>query len=138
LLDLVLDSGFAANRTVFFCFSEPGTGGNSTALARARLSVDLRALEDVRIIFSARPKVESRAHFGCRIVETPDGNLFLALGERFSRKEDAQGLDTHHGKVVRLQKDGGVPKDNPFVGRPGALPGAGRCAVGTGAWPAGG
>jgi glucose/arabinose dehydrogenase len=122
LLDVVLDSGFAANRTLFFCFSEPGAGGNSTALARARLSADLRALEEVRVIFSARPKVQSRAHFGCRIVEARDGNLFLTLGERFSRKEDAQGLDTHHGKVVRVQKDGGVPKDNPFVSRAGALP----------------
>jgi glucose/arabinose dehydrogenase len=55
-------------------------------------------------------------------VEARDGTLFLTLGERFSRKEDAQTLDNHHGKVVRVQKDGGVPGDNPFVGRAGALP----------------
>jgi aldose sugar dehydrogenase len=122
LLDLVLDSGFAGNKTLYFCYSEPGAGGNSTAMARARLSDDLRSLQDVRVIFSARPKVESRMHFGCRIVEARDGTLFLALGERNSRRDDAQGLDTHHGKVVRVQKDGGVPKDNPFVGRAGALP----------------
>jgi glucose/arabinose dehydrogenase len=61
-------------------------------------------------------------HFGCRIVENRDGTLFLALGERNSRRDDAQGLDTHHGKVVRVNKDGSVPKDNPFVGRAGALP----------------
>jgi glucose/arabinose dehydrogenase len=122
LLDLVLDSQFAANRTLYFCFSEPGSGGNSTALARARLPAQGGALEDVRVIFSARPKVASALHFGCRIVEARDGTLFLTLGERFSRKEDAQKLDTHHGKVVRIRKEGGAPPDNPFVGRAGALP----------------
>ena len=130
LLDVVLDSGFAANRTVYVCYAEPagdGTSGNSTALARARLSDDRTRLEDVRVIFSQRPKVASRLHFGCRIVEAmkggrPDGTLFLALGERFGRMHDAQTLDNHHGKVVRVGKDGRVPPDNPFVGRPGALP----------------
>jgi glucose/arabinose dehydrogenase len=122
LLDVVTDSGFASNRTLYFCFSEPGAGGNSTALARARLADDERSLQDVRVIFSQKPKVESSAHFGCRIVEARDGTLFLTLGERFSRKEDAQKLDNHLGKVVRVQKDGGIPKDNPFAGRAGALP----------------
>ena len=122
LLDVVADSAFATNRTIYFCFSEPGNGGNSTALARARLSTDDRRLEDVRVIFSQKPKVASSLHFGCRIVEARDGNLFLTLGDRFQRKDDAQTLDTHHGKVVRVQKDGGVPRDNPFVGRGSALP----------------
>jgi glucose/arabinose dehydrogenase len=122
LLDVVLDSGFASNRTLYFCYSEPGQGGNSTAMARARLAADDSRLEDVRVIFSARPKVSSNMHFGCRIVEARDGTLFLALGERFSRKEDAQTLDNHHGKVVRVNKDGTVPRDNPFAGRAGALP----------------
>ncbi|HEX7888569.1 MAG TPA: PQQ-dependent sugar dehydrogenase [Ramlibacter sp.] len=122
LLDVVTDSGFATNRTIFFCFSEPGPGGNSTALARARLAADDARLEDVRVIFSARPKVASGMHFGCRIVEARDGNLFLALGERNSRRTDAQTLDTHHGKVVRVKKDGGAADGNPFAGRAGALP----------------
>lgn len=122
LLDVVADSAFAQNRTVYFCYSEPGAGGNSTALARARLAPDAARLEDVRVIFSAKPKVASSLHFGCRIVESRDGHLFLTLGERYQRMQDAQTLDNHHGKVVRIQKDGGVPKDNPFVGRAGALP----------------
>lgn len=122
LLDVVTDSGFATNRTIFFCFSEPGPGGNSTALARARLASDDTRLEDVRVIFSARPKVASSMHFGCRIVEARDGNLFLTLGERNSRRNDAQTLDTHHGKVVRVKKDGGAAGGNPFAGRQGALP----------------
>jgi aldose sugar dehydrogenase len=119
---VVLDSGFARNRTLYFCYSEPGSGGNSTALARARLADDDSRLEEVRVIFSQKPKFSSSHHFGCRIVEARDGNLFLTLGDRFRRMQDAQTLDTHHGKVVRVQKDGGVPRDNPFVGRVGALP----------------
>lgn len=129
LLDLVLDSDFAANRRLYFCYSEPAADGrgNSTALASARLAGDLRRLEEVRVIFRQQPKVVSQAHFGCRIVEsrdargTPDGLLFLTLGERFSRRDDAQTLDNHHGKVIRIGKDGSIPADNPFVGRPGAL-----------------
>jgi aldose sugar dehydrogenase len=127
LLDVLLDGDFARNRTLFFCFSEPGAAGNSTALARARLSADGTRLEAVTVIFSQKPKVASTAHFGCRIVESqhkgkPDDMLFLTLGERYSRKDDAQSLDNHHGKVIRVHKDGRVPADNPFVNRAGALP----------------
>jgi glucose/arabinose dehydrogenase len=122
LLDVITDRDFARNRRVYFCYAEPGTGGNSTALASAQLSADATRLEAVKVIFSQQPKFSSRAHFGCRIVEAADGKLFLTLGDRFSRKEDAQTLDNHHGKVVRINKDGSVPPDNPFVGRSGALP----------------
>ncbi|XAH21293.1 PQQ-dependent sugar dehydrogenase [Xylophilus sp. GW821-FHT01B05] len=122
LLDVVLDSGFAGNRTLFLCFSEAGQGGNRTALARARLSADNARLEEVKVIFRQQPLVESQLHFGCRIVEGRDGTLWLTLGERYSRKDDAQKLDNHLGKVVRITKDGAAPPDNPFVGRAGALP----------------
>lgn len=125
LLDVVTDTDFARNRRIFFCFSEPAAGGaagNSTALARATLAPDARSLQDVKVIFSQRPKVESAQHFGCRIVQAADGNLFLALGERYQRKDDAQKLDNHHGKIVRITPDGAVPADNPFRQRPGALP----------------
>lgn len=132
LLDVLPDSDFERNRRLYFCFSEPASDGhgNSTALASAILSLDAARLEQVRILFSQKPKVVSSAHFGCRIVESrlpgvsgqPDGKLFLTLGDRFSRREDAQKLDNHIGKIVRINKDGSVPQDNPFVGKPGALP----------------
>ena len=122
LLDVVLDSDYPRNRQLYFCFSEPGAGGNSTGLARARLSPDRSRLEQVQVIFSQRPKVSSQMHFGCRIVEAGDGTLFLALGERYSRMQDAQRLDNHHGKVVRLTKDGQPAPGNPFASRSGALP----------------
>jgi glucose/arabinose dehydrogenase len=124
LLDVLADSGFTRNRLVYFCFSEPAANGpgNSTALAVARLSDDERRLENLKVLFSQKPKFASNHHFGCRIVESPDGKLFLTLGERFRRMQDAQTLDNHHGKVVRINKDGTVPADNPFVGKVGALP----------------
>lgn len=125
LLDVVLDTQFAANRTIYFCYAEPdasGGGANGTALARGTLSPDSRHLQDVRVLFSQQPKVASRAHFGCRIVEAGDGTLFLTLGDRFSRMAQAQSLDNHIGKVVRINKDGSVPPDNPFVAQQGALP----------------
>lgn len=131
LLDVVLDSDFARNRQLYFCFSEPGKdadhGKNSTALAKARLSSDATALEDVQLLFRQRPKVASALHFGCRIVERklngkPDGSLFLTLGERYKAMHDAQNLQTHLGKIVRIHKNGSVPHDNPFAGKPPALP----------------
>ena len=126
LLDLVLDSGFARNRTLYFCYAEPGPegdgNGNATALARAVLSPDATRLQEVQVIFRQRPRHEGRLHFGCRIVEAPDGTLFLTLGERYHRMADAQTLDNHLGKVVRIHKDGSVPPDNPLLGRPDALP----------------
>ena len=122
LLDVVTDIQFERNRTIYFCFSEPGQGGNSTALASARLSDDATRLEDVKVVFSQKPKFASRVHFGCRIAEAKDHTLFLTLGDRFQRMDDAQTLDNHHGKVVRLRKDGSAPPDNPFTAKPGALP----------------
>ena len=74
------------------------------------------------MIFRQRPKYSSSAHCGGRLVFARDGRLFVTLGDRFARKDDAQTLDNHHGKVVRIEPDGQVPKDNPFVGRAGALP----------------
>lgn len=128
LLDLVLDSDFVHNRTLYFCYAEPGPGAsNGTALARARLSQNERALQDVRVLLRQQPKVASHLHFGCRIAERlvdgrSDGTLFLTLGERFSQRDAAQRLDNHLGKIVRVGKDGSVPADNPLVGRAGALP----------------
>ena len=123
LLDVVLDSDFARNRTLYFCFAEPGlNGSNSTALAKAQLSPDEKQLENVQTIFSQQPKKASQLHFGCRIVERPDGTLLLTLGERSFFKEEAQNLQSHLGKIVRIHKDGSVPPDNPFVGRSDALP----------------
>ena len=120
LLDVVLDPKFAENSFVYWSYAEAGEGGNSTAVARGRLQGNRMA--DVQVIFRQLPKVSSTLHCGSRLVFARDGRLFVVLGDRFSRKDDAQKLDNHLGKVVRIEADGKVPADNPFVSTPGAKP----------------
>jgi glucose/arabinose dehydrogenase len=124
LLDIAVDPRHADNGLVWWTFAEPAAGGasgNSTALARGRL--DGNRLVDVSVVFRQAPKVDSSLHCGSRIAFARDGRtLFVGLGDRFSRKDDAQTLDNHHGKVVRIAFDGKAPADNPFVGSAGALP----------------
>jgi len=121
LLDVALDPRFADNRLVYWSYSEPAPeGGSRTAVARGRLEGE--RLADVQVIFRQQPAVAGSHHFGSRLVFGRDGRLFVTLGDRFSRMADAQTLDNHLGKVVRIEPDGRVPADNPFVGRAGALP----------------
>jgi glucose/arabinose dehydrogenase len=120
LHDVVLDRGFAQNQTIYFCFAEPHDGGGRTSMARARLAGD--RLDDVKIIFRQEGPPSSGRHFGCRIVQTADNNLFLTMGDHGSYPKEAQNLANHIGKIVRIAPDGSVPKDNPFVGRAGAKP----------------
>jgi glucose/arabinose dehydrogenase len=126
LLDVALDPGFATNRTIYWSYAEPRDGGNGTALAKGVLNESAGGLsvENVQVIFRQMPTFDSDYHFGSRIVFTPDGKLFLTLGERAvpGAREKSQDLGTHFGKVVRLNLDGSVPQDNPFVGRPDAKP----------------
>jgi aldose sugar dehydrogenase len=120
LLDVALDPGFADNRLVYVSFAEPGEGGAGTAVARGRLGEG--RLEDVRVIYRQQPKVEGSSHFGSRLVFTGDGKLFVTQGDRADYREEAQDLSNLIGKVVRINPDGSVPDDNPFVGRQGARP----------------
>ncbi|MBA3447143.1 MAG: PQQ-dependent sugar dehydrogenase [Pseudaminobacter sp.] len=124
LLDVTLDPDFAQNRLVYLSYAEAGDGGNGTAVARGRLNKDRSALENVEVIFRQQPKERSTAHFGSRLVFDRDGHLFVTLGERSSARfrGQAQDLDSHLGKIVRINPDGSVPNDNPFAGREGALP----------------
>ena len=123
LHDVVLDRDFAGNRTIYFCYAEPAQGGGRTALARARL-VDDEApkLDDVKVIFRQEGPLSSGNHYGCRIVQARDGNLFLTMGDHFYTRDEAQNLVNHLGKIVRLTPDGAVPPGNPFVGRKDAKP----------------
>lgn len=116
LLDVALDPDFTSNRRVYVAYSEPGGAGASTAVARGTLTDD--CLKDV--IFRQVPKVDGGAHFGGRLAFSPDGKLFT-LGERF-KFDPAQDLSTHLGKIVRINPDGSVPEDNPFLGQKDAQP----------------
>jgi glucose/arabinose dehydrogenase len=123
LLDVALDRGFATSKTIYFCFSEPASGGGRTAMARATLSDgEAPRLDDVKVIFRQDGPLSTGGHYGCRIVQARDGNLFLTLGDHFTHRNQAQNLGNHLGKVVRVTPDGGVPPDNPFVGRQDARP----------------
>lgn len=124
LLDVALAPDFQSSGTIYFSYAEPREGGrNGTTVARARLveGDDRPRLEDVQIIFRQQPSYRADVHFGSRIVVAPDGKLFITLGERF-QMQYAQDLSRHWGKVVRINPDGSVPEDNPFVGREGARP----------------
>lgn len=122
LLDVITDREFASNRTIYFCFNEPGTGDASniwgTALARAQLSADNRGLENVRVIWRMAKKTSARHHFGCRIVEAADGTLFMGTGDR-GAQDRSQDMSDTAGKMIRVNKDGSIPKDNPFLARTG-------------------
>ncbi|HSD52450.1 MAG TPA: PQQ-dependent sugar dehydrogenase [Candidatus Methylomirabilis sp.] len=120
LLDVALDPRFAENRLVYLSFAEPGEGGAGTAVARGRLGEG--RLEDVRVIYRQQPKVEGSNHFGSRLVFARDGTLFVTQGDRYSYREQAQDLSVGLGKIVRINPDGSIPRDNPFVGRAGVRP----------------
>jgi len=125
LLDVVLDPKFADNRYVYWSYSEPGPDrSNGTAVARGRLNGAPGGdrLDDVQVIFRQSTKVAAVAHFGSRLAFGRDGRLFITLGDRLFRRDAAQRLDSHLGKVVRIEPDGRVPSDNPFVKTPGAQP----------------
>ena len=123
LLDIVLDRGFTQNQTIYFCYAEPVEGGARTALARARLLDESSPrIEAVELIFRQAGPLSTGNHFGCRILQTPDDNLFVTLGEHFTTRDQAQNLGNHLGKIIRIQPDGSVPADNPFVGKAAAKP----------------
>jgi len=123
LHDVVLDRDFASNNTIYFCYAEPAAGGGRTAMARARFTDgEAPQLANLKVIFRQEGPLSSGNHYGCRIVQGRDGNLWLTMGDHFTYRDEAQNLGNHLGKIVRLTPDGAVPPDNPFVGRRDAKP----------------
>ncbi|MGF6513536.1 glucose/arabinose dehydrogenase [Pseudomonas sp. BT76 TE3572] len=123
LLDVALSPDFKQDRTVYLSYAEGGGEGDKagTAVGRGRLSDDLTAIKDFKVIFRQEPKLSLGNHFGSRLVFDRDGYLFITLGENNDRPT-AQDLDKLQGKVVRIYPDGKVPDDNPFVGQAGVRP----------------
>jgi glucose/arabinose dehydrogenase len=123
LYGLALDPQFASNRRVFFAYSEPSGAGSRLAVARAELTTgDRPGLQGLQVIFRAEPAETDAANIGGRLVFARDGTLFVTVGDRLSTKDQAQAPGSDLGKVVRINPDGSIPRDNPFVGRPGARP----------------
>ena len=120
LLDVELAPDFPSSHRIYFSYAEPGPGGTAgTAAAFGTLGES--ALQDVRVIYRQAPKLVGPNHFGSRIAFDGKGHLFITQGERFDRMR-AQQLDMLQGKLVRLNMDGSIPADNPFVGRKDARP----------------
>ena len=118
LLDVALDPDFESNQFVYLSYARPGPdGGAATALGRGRLAGD--QIEDFEVLFTQEPWITGPNHFGGRIVFSSEGPLFLTLGERF-QFDPAQDLSNHLGAVIRINPDGSVPEDNPFVGQDSA------------------
>jgi glucose/arabinose dehydrogenase len=121
LLDVAIDPRFVENQLVYLSFSEPADDGTAgTSVARGRLA-DGR-LENVQVIYRQTPKVRSNLHFGSRLLFDREGRLFITQGDRYSQRPRVQDLSSTIGKIVRINADGSIPRDNPFVGRQGARP----------------
>ncbi|WP_110692429.1 PQQ-dependent sugar dehydrogenase [Salinicola halophyticus] len=119
LFDVSLDPDFASNRRIYFSYAEPrGDGENGTSVARGVLSQDHSRLTDVEVIFRQTPAWDSTKHFGSALAWDDQGRLYVTLGERSlpEPRQLAQDLNTHLGKVVRIDADGSIPDDNPFAG----------------------
>jgi glucose/arabinose dehydrogenase len=129
LLDVVLDPAFAKNNLIYWSYAEPKEGEpgvNNTAVARGKFIDDAVAprVDDMQVIYHQRPPLNSPLHFGSRLVFGRDGTLFVTQGDRsvIPGRMQAQNLDSGIGKIVRINTDGSIPKDNPFVGKEGVLP----------------
>ena len=121
LLDVTIARDFARTGELFLTYAKRQGRGSGTALVSARLSDDGRRLENVTELFAMAPGSSGGRHFGSRVVEAPDGTLFLTIGDRGDRPS-AQDRSVHNGSVIRVNRDGSVPRDNPFVGQAGIQP----------------
>lgn len=120
LFDVVLHPRFAANGLIYLSYANGTPGANTTRVARARF--DGSALQDLEVIFDTSPTKDTAVHYGGRMAFLPDGTLLLTLGDGFDYREQAQVLSNHLGTIVRINDDGTVPPDNPFVGRDDVKP----------------
>ncbi len=120
LFDVLLHPGFADNGLLYLSFAHGTAEANHLRVVRARF--DGRRLLDVTPVFTSQPAKKASQHFGGRMAWLPDGTLVLGMGDGNLDRTDAQRLHTHLGKLLRIQADGSVPADNPFVGTAGSRP----------------
>ncbi|MDG1065941.1 MAG: PQQ-dependent sugar dehydrogenase [Luminiphilus sp.] len=112
LLDVVLDPEFASNQRLYLSYAGGNADTNRTTVVRAKLSAEL--LSDSEIILEVQPNKKKAAHFGGKLAFLPDGTLLLSVGEGFEYREQAQSLNSELGKLLRINRDGSAPADNPF------------------------
>jgi glucose/arabinose dehydrogenase len=117
VLGLAVHPDFTSNSMVYVCLNVAGEGGAGSEVHIGKLQGD--SLLDVKPFFIAKPKADSAHHFGCRVTFDNNNDVFISLGDRGGFKEKAQEVNGHFGKVIRLNADGSIPQDNPFVGKDG-------------------
>ncbi len=124
LLGLTLDPDFAANRLVYWVFSEKVDKGNHTAVAKGRLSDDEKTIENAQVIYQVLPSYDGDKHYGGRIIFDKAGNLFVCTGERSDKeiRDQSQDLNSALGKILHITTDGQPVSGNPFAGQSDALP----------------
>lgn len=120
LFDVLLDPDYAENGLVYLSYAHGTPGENGTRVARAHF--DGLSLNNLEVIFDAQPAKDTPVHYGGRMTFLPDGTLLVTVGDGFDYREQAQKLDSDIGKIVRINRDGSVPADNPFAGREGVRP----------------
>lgn len=124
MLDVALDPDFKTNNIIYFSFSEPYENGNHTAVAKGKLSQDLKTISEVKVIFRATPTYDGDKHYGSRLAFDKDGNLFVSTGERSDKQTRvyAQRTDNYLGKILKITKEGQPAPGNPFMGKTGFKP----------------
>lgn len=120
LFEVLLDPDYAENGYVYLSYAHGTPGKNGTRVARAHF--DGQALTDLEVIFDATPAKDTPVHYGGVMIFLPDDTLLVTVGDGFDYREEAQRLDTDLGKIIRINRDGSIPEDNPFAGRKDARP----------------
>ena len=121
LSEVVLDPDFKSNNMIYFSYSAKDKNGKSTLfLSSAELKEN--SLVNSKVIFEAKAPRRSPVHLAAKIAFLDDGTILLTSGDGFDHREQAQTLDNHFGKIIRINKDGSVPSDNPFINTKNALP----------------
>ena len=120
LLDVAVHPDFKSNNLIYMTLSShiEGDKGGNTALYQAKLNAN--TLEDVKLLYKATPNTTKGQHWGSRIVFDDDGHLFFSVGDRGNRDVNPQDLKRDGGKIYRLNLDGSIPSDNPFINTDGA------------------
>jgi len=120
LLDVELHPDYEKNGWIYMTYSSQegeGSGGN-TKLIRAKLEGN--SLTNIESLYKAGPNSTRGQHFGSRIEFDDEGYLYFSVGDRGNRDENPQDITRDCGKIYRLNDDGSIPADNPFVGQPNA------------------
>ena len=115
LSGIILDPNFSSNQIIYLSFSSPDKGKKTNTLEVIRAKLTSDSIKEIKTIFKASPSRKTAAHYGARMAFLDDGTLLITSGDGFNYREKAQYLDNHYGKIIRINTDGSIPKDNPFL-----------------------